>query len=58
MSPANEIRKSKAERTSEAREKARLIREAQLTKDKRNKLLIGWALWWPWWPSLWWWGWW
>ncbi|MEO8283031.1 MAG: thioredoxin domain-containing protein [Pseudarthrobacter sp.] len=44
MSPANEIRKSKAERTSEAREKARLIREAQLKKDKRNKLLIGWGV--------------
>lgn len=44
MSPANEIRKSKAERTSEAREKARLIREAQLKKDKRNKLLIGWGI--------------
>ncbi len=44
MSPANEIRKSKAERTSEAREKARLIREAQLTKDKRAKLLIGWGI--------------
>jgi protein-disulfide isomerase len=44
MSPANEIRKSKAERTSEAREKARLIRETQLKKDKRNKLLIGWGI--------------
>jgi protein-disulfide isomerase len=44
MSPANEIRKSKAERTSEAREKARLIRENQLKKDKRNKLLIGWGI--------------
>ena len=44
MSPANEIRKSKADRTSEAREKARQIREAQLKKDKRNKLLIGWGI--------------
>ncbi|GAC1491628.1 MAG: hypothetical protein NVS2B15_11010 [Pseudarthrobacter sp.] len=44
MSPANETRKSKAERTSEAREKARQIREAQLKKDKRNKLLIGWGI--------------
>ncbi|HEY8752918.1 MAG TPA: thioredoxin domain-containing protein [Arthrobacter sp.] len=44
MSPANEVRKSKAERTSEAREKARQIREAQLKKDKRNKLLIGWGI--------------
>lgn len=44
MSPANEPRKSKAERTSEALEKARLIREAQLKKDKRSKLLIGWGI--------------
>ena len=44
MSPANEVRKSKAERTAEAREKARLIREAQQKKDKRNKLLIGWGI--------------
>lgn len=44
MSPANEVRKSKAERTAEAREKARLIREAQLKKDKRNKMLIGWGI--------------
>lgn len=44
MSPANEPRKSKAERTAEAREKARQIREEQLKKDKRNKLLIGWGI--------------
>ena len=44
MSPANEVRKSKAERTPEAREKARLIREAQQKKDKRNKMLIGWGI--------------
>src|SRR6476661_8959233 len=44
MSPANEVRKSKAERTAEAREKAREIREAQVKKDKRNKLLIGWGI--------------
>lgn len=44
MSPANENRKSKAERTAEAREKARAIREAQLKKDKRNKVLIGWGI--------------
>lgn len=44
MSPANEPRKSKADRTAEAREKARQIREAQLKKDKRNKLLIGWGI--------------
>jgi protein-disulfide isomerase len=44
MSPANEARKSKADRTAEAREKARQIREEQLKKDKRNKLLIGWGI--------------
>lgn len=44
MSPANEPRKSKAERTAEAREKAREIREIQLKKDKRNKRLIGWGI--------------
>lgn len=44
MSPANEQRLSKAERTAQAREKAREIREAQLKKDKRNKLLIGWGI--------------
>lgn len=44
MTPANEPRQSKAERTSAAREKAREIREAQLKKDKRNKLLIGWGI--------------
>lgn len=40
MSPSNEPRKSKAERTSEAREKARIIRDAQLKKEKRNGWLI------------------
>lgn len=44
MSPANELRKSKAERTAEARENARKIREAQMAKDKRNRLLIGWGI--------------
>jgi protein-disulfide isomerase len=44
MSPANEPRQSKAERTAAAREKAREIRETQLKKDKRNKLLIGWGI--------------
>jgi protein-disulfide isomerase len=44
MSPANELRKSKAERTAEARENARKIREAQVAKDKRNRLLIGWGI--------------
>ncbi|UVJ40365.1 DsbA family protein [Arthrobacter sp. CJ23] len=44
MSPANEPRLSKAERTAQARERAREIREAQLKKDKRNKLLIAWGI--------------
>ena len=44
MSAANEPRQSKAERTAAAREKAREIREAQLKKEKRNKLLIGWGI--------------
>src|SRR5215218_5469902 len=44
MSSVNDPRKTKAERTAEAREKAREIREAQLKKEKRNKLLIGWGI--------------
>ena len=44
MSPANEPRQPKTERTAAAREKAREIREAQVKKDKRNKLLIGWGI--------------
>ncbi|MCA4133764.1 thioredoxin domain-containing protein [Arthrobacter sp. M4] len=44
MSPANEPRLSKAERTAQAREAARKIREEQLKKQKRNKLLIGWGI--------------
>jgi protein-disulfide isomerase len=44
MSPANDPRQSKAERTAAAREKAREIREAKLKKDKRNKRLIGWGI--------------
>ncbi len=44
MTPANEPRQSKADRTAAAREKAREIREAQLKKEKRNKLLIGWGI--------------
>ncbi|GAA2855822.1 DsbA family protein [Paenarthrobacter ilicis] len=44
MSPANEPRLSKAERTAQAREKARAIREEQLKKEKRNKLLVGWGI--------------
>ena len=44
MSPANESRLSKAEKTAQAREKARAIREEQLKKEKRNKLLVGWGI--------------
>lgn len=44
MSPANEPRLSKAERTAQARERAREIRDVQLKKDKRNKLLIAWGI--------------
>lgn len=40
MSPNNEPRLSKAERTAQAREKARIIRDAQLKKQKRNGWLI------------------
>jgi protein-disulfide isomerase len=40
MSPQNEPRLTKAERTSQAREKAKIIREAQLKKEKRNSWLI------------------
>lgn len=44
MSPVNQPKMTKAERTAEAREKARLIREAQLKADKRKKLAIGWGI--------------
>ncbi|MDQ4503992.1 thioredoxin domain-containing protein [Sinomonas sp. ASV322] len=44
MSPANQSRPTKAERTAAAREKARLIREEQLKKEKRNKLLVRWGV--------------
>ncbi|MDP5227786.1 MULTISPECIES: thioredoxin domain-containing protein [Arthrobacter] len=44
MTPAQEPRQSKAERTAQAREKARLIREQQLKKEKRNKLLLIWGV--------------
>ncbi|MFJ3959286.1 DsbA family protein [Arthrobacter sp. NPDC090010] len=44
MSPSNEPRLSKAERTAQAREKARIIREQQLKKEKRNKLLLIWGV--------------
>ncbi len=40
MSPQNEPRKNKAERTSDAREKARIIRETQLKQEKRKGWLI------------------
>ncbi|MGT2463402.1 MULTISPECIES: DsbA family protein [Sinomonas] len=44
MSPANQPRQTKAERTAAAREKARQIREAQQKKERRNKLLIRWGV--------------
>ncbi len=40
MSSKNEPRLTKAQRTTEAREKAKIIREAQLKKEKRNSWLI------------------
>lgn len=40
MSSKNEPRLTKAQRTADAREKAKLIREAQLKKEKRNAWLI------------------
>ena len=40
MSSKNEPRLSKAERTAKAREEAKVIREAQLKKEKRNSWLI------------------
>lgn len=40
MSSKNEPRLSKAERTSQAREQAKIIRDAQLKKEKRNGWLI------------------
>jgi len=44
MSPSNEQRPSKAERTAQAREQARIIREQQVKKEKRNKLLLIWGV--------------
>ncbi|MHA7176982.1 DsbA family protein [Arthrobacter sp. Sr24] len=40
MSSKNEPRLNKAERTSQAREQAKIIRDAQLKKEKRNGWLI------------------
>lgn len=40
MSPKNEPRLTKADRTAQAREQAKIIREAQLKKEKRNSWLI------------------
>ena len=37
-------RPTKAERTAEAREKARALREEQQRKEKRNKLLVRWGV--------------
>ncbi|GAB4100520.1 DsbA family protein [Sinomonas halotolerans] len=44
MSPSNQPRQTKAERTAAAREKARIIREEQAKKEKRNKLLLRWGV--------------
>ncbi|GAB3269528.1 hypothetical protein GCM10027449_03750 [Sinomonas notoginsengisoli] len=44
MSPANQPRQTKAERTAAAREKARQIREEQQKRERRNKLLIRWGV--------------
>lgn len=44
MSPANQPRPTKAERTAAAREKARQIREEQQKRERRNKLLIRWGV--------------
>ncbi|MCH6471598.1 DsbA family protein [Sinomonas terrae] len=44
MSPSNQPRPTKAERTAAAREKARQIREAQQKKEKRNRLLVRWGV--------------
>ncbi|MGO2542470.1 DsbA family protein [Specibacter sp. AOP5-B1-6] len=40
MSPKNEPRLTKAERTAQARAQAKIIRDAQLKKEKRNSWLI------------------
>ncbi|WP_413249973.1 DsbA family protein [Sinomonas flava] len=44
MSPANQPRQTKAERTAAAREKARQIREEQQKREKRNRLLLRWGV--------------
>ncbi|GAB3527736.1 DsbA family protein [Arthrobacter monumenti] len=44
MTPQNKGKPSRAERTAEAREKARKIREEQQKKEKRNRLLVRWGV--------------
>ncbi len=44
MTPQNKPKPSRAERTAEAREKARKIREQQQKKEKRNRQLVRWGV--------------
>lgn len=44
MTPQNNRKPTRAERTVEAREKARQIREEQQRKEKRNRLLVRWGV--------------
>ena len=44
MASQNTPRPTKAERTAEAREKARQMRETQQRKEKRNSLLVRWGV--------------
>lgn len=44
MTPQNKRKPTRAERTAEAREKARKIREEQQKKEKRNRLLARWGV--------------
>lgn len=44
MTPQNKPKPSRAERTAEARDKARKIREQQQKKEKRNRQLVRWGV--------------
>lgn len=44
MTPQNKRKSTRAERTVEAREKSRQIREEQQRKEKRNRLLVRWGV--------------
>ncbi|WP_026820187.1 DsbA family protein [Arthrobacter castelli] len=44
MTPQNKRKPTRAERTAEAREKARRIREEQQKREKRNRLLVRWGV--------------